>query len=149
MRRLYGVLGAMLAAFSASMALFAASAYEGLWILAVFGALAGLVFVALGPLLSPARRKVPFPDKRQATWLLQFFGATITTELLTAALLAWIMGNRTLSHTSGYEVLGLLIFLGLLGAGAQGMLATLIFFVGAHAQRQQDKRAHRAALPAG
>ncbi len=148
MRKLFAVLGLMLLLFALSMAGFAAAAYTGRWLWAVLGAAAGLVFLAAGPLLPRAQKRVPYPDKRQAMWLVQLFGATLATLFLTAALFAWIMGNRTYSEQSGYQVLGLLIFLALLGVGAQGIMATTLMYVGTHSQRENDKRALRARAAA-
>jgi len=45
------------------------------------------------------------------------------------ALVSWVVGNRTLYENNAYQVLGLLIFLGLLGVGVQGVLVTAARFV--------------------
>jgi hypothetical protein len=127
MRRLSLTIVVLIVVWSVSMSFFALSAYEDDWTWALVGAGALIVFVALGGLLVPAARKgVAASDRKAATWLMQFFGALVTTELLIAALVAWVMGNRTHSSSNAYQVLGLLIILFLLGAG-QGIVATFVF----------------------
>jgi MFS family permease len=142
-KRLFWMLMLMLLFCSLSMSFFALSAYEGEWVWALFGVGFGIIFLASGGLMDQARKRLPVADKRQGFWLLQFFGTTFTTEFFVAALIAWIMGNRTLSAEPGYQVLGLIIFLLLLGVGAQGMMATMLFYVESHSHRENDKRAAR------
>jgi hypothetical protein len=131
--------------FSASMALFGAAVHQGSWWFALFGVVVGVVFLGLGGLLVPAARKgVPEVDKGQEKWILQFFGAFCMTEVLIVALLAWVQGNQTRSSSTAYQILGLLIFLALLGAGVQGMAATGFFFLEAHLKRQHERALTRA-----
>jgi len=139
MKRLYAAITTLVIVWSISMGLFAVSAYEDDWTWAIGGAAALVAFAGLGGLLMPAARsKAAKEDKRGTFWLTQFFGASVTTELLLAALVAWIMGNRTHGAGNAYQTLGLLIFLGLLGVG-QGVPATLVFFLA--------KRSHSDAAP--
>lgn len=145
MSRLYGAVASLILVWSISMSFFALSAYLGDWVWAVVGAGFFFVFVALGGLLiPPARAAVPEADRKTAFWFLQFLGAFVTMELLIAALFAWIMGNRTHSASTAYQVLGLLIFLAMLGLGVQGVLATSSFFLRQHNLRTIERRAAHA-----
>ena len=129
MLRLYLAVTTLVLVWSTSMSFFALSAYSDDATWAIVGAAALLLFVGLGGALVPkARQAVPDADRKAASWFMQFFGAFVTTELLVAALIAWIMGNRTHSESNIYQVLGLLIFLALLGA-AQGVIATFVLFL--------------------
>ena len=73
---------------------------------------------------------------------MQLFGAFLMTEFLVMALICWILGNRSLHGNNAYQTLGLLIFLALLGAGAQGIIVTFsrwLYF------RNEVVAAHRAS----
>jgi hypothetical protein len=127
MKRLYAAVTTLVVVWSVAMSFFALSAYDDDWVWAVVGVLILVAFAGLGGLLvPPARTRLPAGD-RAASWFMQFFGALITTELLTAALIAWIMGNRTHHGNNAYQVLGLLILLALLGVG-QGVPVTFVIF---------------------
>jgi len=111
--------------FAASMSFISLGVYNLQWGWAVLGVGILVAFVALGGLLvPPARAAIPDEDKDTANWLLQFFGATCATLFLVMAMVSWVVGNRTLSSNNWYQVLGLLIFLGLAGLGIMGMAAT-------------------------
>jgi hypothetical protein len=129
MRRLMLTMSGLILVWSVSMSFFGLAAHndDGVW--AIVGALVLLAFLGLGGLVvAPARAAVPQAERKAALWFMQFFGAFVTTELLVTALIAWVMGNRTLSANNAYEVLGLLIFLALLGVG-QGVPVTFVVFV--------------------
>ncbi len=146
MHRLMLALTGLVLVWSVSMSFFALAAYDddGVW--AIVGVLALLAFVALGGLLVPAARSgVTEGERKAASWLMQFFGALLTTELLIAALIAWIMGNRTLSANNAYQVLGLLILLALLGVG-QGVLVTFVIFLREWSLPHDERRRLRSSL---
>jgi hypothetical protein len=148
MKRLYAAIAVLVPVWSVSMAFFAASAYNDNWTLSIVGLVALVVFFGLGGLLMPtAQRAATTEDRKGAFWLVQFFGAVVTTELLLAALLAWIAGNRTHQGSNAYQVLGLIIFLALLGA-AQGVPATFTFFLARRGQRKNDEAAAALGVPA-
>ena len=146
MGRLYGALSVLLLVFATAMCFFALSAHNDDWVWEVVGAGIFLFFVALGGLLVPASRK-----RIERRWqpavaaLMQAFGALCLTLLLTAAQIAWIKGNQTASANNAYEVLGLIIFLALLGGGLQGIMVTSVRFARAHAEVINEQRAERAA----
>ena len=127
MGRLWAAVGLLVLVFSAAMALVCYGVWGGPWWISLIGVAVLLLFVALGGLLVPRARAALAPDAaKEAGAVLQMMGALVTTELLTAALMVWISGNRTLSRNNAYQVLGLLIFLGLVAVGAQGLVVTFI-----------------------
>lgn len=146
MGRLYGSLLVLGLIFSAAVGFFAAALYGLDWVWAVVGAGVGLVFLALGGLLVPPTRAViPTRWTKAANGLLQFFGAFCTLEVMIMALIGWIVGNRSYNHDLGYEVLGIFVFLGLLGVGIQGAIGTFFRFLYLRNQLIAEDRALRAA----
>lgn len=130
MGRLYASLTVLVLLFSAAMSFITLGVHQYQWWWSVVGVGILLVFVAAGGVLVPrARRAVPERDAKTAAALLQAFGALLATEFFIMALITWAIGNRSLSDNNAYQTLGLLIFLGLLGLGAQGLVATTARFV--------------------
>lgn len=139
MGRLVWRLALLFLVFSTAMSFVTLGVYSLTWYWSVVGVGILVVFAALGGLLVPsAQRMVPDRQRKSASSLLQAFGAVLATEFLTMALISWIKGNQTLSHNNWYQVLGLLIFLALLGAGAQGVIVTLARFAYAWNHRDAD-----------
>jgi hypothetical protein len=129
MKRFYAAITTLIVVWSVSMGFFALAAWDDDWTWAIVGVVALVVFAGLGGLLMPpARTKAAAEDERGTFWLTQFFGASVTTEFLLAAQLAWVAGNRTHHAGNAYQTLGLVIFLALLGVG-QGVPATFVFFL--------------------
>lgn len=125
MGRLYTALAVLVLVFSTAMSFITLGVHSLTWWWSVIGVGILVVFLALGGLLVPPARKRVLPaDKKAANAVMQLFGAFLTTEFLTMALICWCLGNRTLNGNNAYETLGLLIFLGLLGIGAQGVVVT-------------------------
>lgn len=130
MGRLYGSLMVLGLIFSVAISFLTASMHTLDWVWAVVGGGVGAIFLAAGGLLVPrARQAVPAGWEKVSGALLQFFGAFCAAEVLTMALIGWVVGNRTYHQSVGYEVLGLLIFLALLGIGIQGLIGTLLRFL--------------------
>lgn len=118
----------LLVLFSAALS-FGAVGVFGTWWYGLIGAGIFVVFLALGGLLVPsARKQLPEEDAKPGAALLQAFGALCMAELLVMGLVTWAYGNRSLSGNNAYQALGLIIFLGLLGVGIQGAIATLAYF---------------------
>ena len=138
MKRLYAAVTALITIWTVSMLFFAVAAYRDDWTWSIIGVAALLMFAGLGGLLIPdAQRAATGEDRRGTFWLMQFFGSFVTTVLLVAALIAWIMGNRTHHDSNAYQTLGLLIFLALLGAG-QGVPATFVLFLSRRSQHHHQ-----------
>lgn len=129
MGRLVARLFVLLVLFTLSMALVATGIFAATWWLWVIGLGVLVVFVALGGLLVPsAQRQMPHDRIKSAAALLQAFGSVCAAELLGMGLVTWCYGNRSLSGNDAYQALGLIIFLGLLGVGVQGTIATIARF---------------------
>jgi hypothetical protein len=116
--------------FSAAMSFVTYGVYESQWWWSVCGIGLLVVFVAAGGFLVPsATRALSDGDAPSGNALLQAFGAFCVTELFTMGLVSWCIGNRSFAGNNAYQALGLVIFLGLLGVGAQGVVATLARFI--------------------
>lgn len=125
MGRLYNSLFVLLLLFSAAMSFVTLGVYVSQWWWSVIGVAILLAVVALGGLLVPPAQKAVAPaDKASASAALQVFGALCACEFFIMAQVSWVVGNRTLSDNNAYQALGLLIFLGLIGVGIQGVLFT-------------------------
>ena len=145
-RRLYGALVVLGLLFSVTISLLTAGIYTLDWVWAAVGGGTGAIFLAAGgALVPPARKAVPGGWEKIASALLQFFGAFCTAEVLIMALIGWVVGNRSYHGSLGYQVLGLLIFLGLLGIGVQGLLGTLGRFLYLRYRLQAEQRTVQAA----
>ncbi len=149
MARLYRAITLLVLVFSLAMALVCYGVYASPWWISLVGVAVLLGFVGLGGLLvPPARRHQTGDDAKEGGAALQMMGAFVTTELLVAALLVWISGNPTLSHNDAYQVLGLLIFLALLGLGAQGVLVTFAKWLYVRNSRAMARRRSLDSAPA-
>jgi hypothetical protein len=144
--RLYGALVVLGLIFSVAVALLTAGIYTLDWVWAAVGGIVGIVFLGLGGLLvPPARKAVPDGWEKMAGALLQFFGAFCTAEVMIMAIIGWVVGNRSYNQSLGYEVLGILLFLGLVGIGIQGLIGTFIRFLYVRYRILSEQRALRAA----
>ncbi|MGP8058909.1 MAG: hypothetical protein ACLP9C_04665 [Acidimicrobiales bacterium] len=131
MKRLFLGLCVLVLVFATSMSFVSLAVYELEWWWAVVGIAILVAFVALGGLLVPPSRKaVPEEDKQTEGALLQAFGAFCGLLFLIMALVTWILGARQVGGL-WYQILGLLIFLALIGIGIQGAVATMgrLFYV--------------------
>ncbi len=143
MTRLYTSLLALLIVFSTALGFLAATAWDSWWVWGLVGGILVVAFLALGgKLVPPARAALPARDAASASALLRAFGALCTAEVLLLGLVLWIWGNRTYASSTPYQVLGLLIFLALVGAGVPGALTTLVLFLRSRALLHAE--AHRA-----
>lgn len=137
---------ALLVIFATSMSFIVLGVYNDDWISSVIGVAILLVFFALGGLVIP-KTKAALPQERQrsANALVQTLGAFCLLLFLIMALVAWGLGNRSVSG-NGYQVIGLLIFLGLIGLGVPGAIFTLGMF--AYLFDQENKAgARRPSVP--
>ncbi|HUA95783.1 MAG TPA: hypothetical protein VMB82_09675 [Acidimicrobiales bacterium] len=130
MGRLYNSLFVLLLVFSAAMSFVTLGVYVSQWWWSVIGVAILLVFVALGGLLVPSAQKAVAPaDRATASAAVQVLGAVCACEFFIMAIVTWVVGNKTLFDNNAYQALGLLLFLGLIGIGIQGVLFTLARFV--------------------
>jgi hypothetical protein len=147
MARLYASVTVLIIVFSTALGFFAAAAWDSWWVWAVVGAGVLLVFLALGGRLVPsARRSLAPRDASSGSALMQAFGAFCTLEVLILGLVLWVWGNRTHMANNAYQVLGLLIFLALIGIGAPGAIVTFVRFLYVRNMvHQEDRRTAAAA----
>lgn len=150
MTRLYVSVSALITLFSLSLGFFGATAWDSWWVWAVVGAVLLLAFLALGGrLVPPSRAAVAEGDRASANALLQMFGALCALEVLTLGLVLWVWGNRGHSGSTGYQILGLLIFLALVGVGVQGAVITFARFLKERATVHNAERAASVTHAAG
>jgi hypothetical protein len=140
MNRLYATIAMLVLFWSVAMSFFALSAYKDDWTWSIVGVIALVFFAGLGGLSMPrARAAATEEDRKSSFWMLQFFGSLITTEFLLAALIAWIMGNRTHHSSNAYQTLGLIIFLTLLAVGP-GIIVTYTIFLARRSELSNEAR---------
>lgn len=134
MGRLYVVLAGLTMVFSASMSFAVLAVYDLSWWPGVVAAVLLALVVAAGARAVPrALRPLTGGEARAgrvaAVWTSSLWGL----ELFGMALITWGLGKRALSVAAGagnpYQTLGLVIFLGFLGAGIGGFLATTAYFL--------------------
>lgn len=129
MGKLYGWLVTLLLVFTVSMALGAWSVYARMWEPGAAAGVVFLVFLAGAGVIPGPLRALSGPRHRTGKALVQAFASVCGLEFFTMALVTWILGKRAIPHNNAYDTLGLLIFLGLLGVGAQGSIAMIFRFV--------------------
>lgn len=141
MGRLVSRLFVLLVLLSLALALGATGVY-GTWWYGVIGAGIFAVFLmGAAGLIPSAMSRLREDQRRTGSALLQAFGALCVLEVLIMGLVVWAYGNRSLSGNNAYEVLGLLIFLGLIGVGIQGAIATAARF--AYVRNQEHQPTNR------
>jgi hypothetical protein len=144
--RLYSSLFVLLLVFSAAMSFVTLGVYVSQWWWSVIGVAILLAFVALGGLLVPPAQKAVAPaDRATASAALQVFGAVCACEFFIMAIVTWVVGNRTLFDNNAYQALGLVLFLGLVGIGIQGVLFTVARFVNARNEARVEAAHHAVA----
>jgi hypothetical protein len=144
--RLYNSLFVLLLVFSAAMSFVTLGVYVSQWWWSVIGVAILLVFVALGGLLVPSAQKALAPaDRATGSAALQVLGAVCACEFFIMAIVTWVVGNKTLFDNNAYQALGLLLFLGLIGIGIQGVLFTLARFVYVRNEARVERAHHAVA----
>lgn len=130
MGKLYGWLIVLEIVLTGSLALASWSVYAVAWPQGAAAAVVFLIFVAgTGAVIPGTLRSLSGPRLKTARALVQAFGAWSTGEILTMALVTWILGKRYVPHDNAYDTLGLLIFLGLMGVGAMGAIGAVFRFL--------------------
>jgi len=144
--RLYNSLFVLLLVFSAAMSFVTLGVYVSQWWWSVIGMAILLVFFALGGLLVPSAQKAVAPaDRATASAALQVLGAVCACEFFIMAIVTWVVGNKTLFDNNAYQALGLILFLGLIGIGIQGVLFTLARFVYVRNEARVERAHHAVA----
>jgi hypothetical protein len=139
--KLYGALIVLVLVFATSMSFISLGVYELQWWWSVVGVGILVVFAAaMGLVVKKARADIADSDQKMVKSLLQMVGSIYAGLFLTMAMVTWALGNRVLSDSTAYGILGLLIFLALLGVGIQGVLVTIAMFSKVYADTDKAKR---------
>ncbi len=130
MTRLYQSSVTMILLFSVSMSFATLAVYDLDWI---YGVVAGACFVlfaaGMGASFPPAMKCMEAPEKKTASALMQVVGSFCGAEFFTMGMISWARAKHLIAHNTLYTVLGVLLFLGLVGVGIQGALAMAARFV--------------------
>ena len=130
MGKVYGAVFFLVLELACSMSFVTLAVYDDQWYWGAVGGVLFLLFVALaGTIVPRTMRSLSGGRLRTARAALQLLGSVCGLELFIMALVTWALGRRHLAPSNAYEVLGLLIFLGLAGVGIQGVLAMTAYFV--------------------
>lgn len=157
MAKLYVSLIGLALVFACAMSFATLAVYDNIWwpgivagvlTVAVLGGSRTVMKGALGTLDGGYRKTA------QAAGLL--FGSLCGCMFMIMALITWVAGKRVVGENNAYLTLGLLIFLGLVGIGIQGVLAMVAWFAyirnqsvvaparEAEALRQREQAVHAA-----
>jgi hypothetical protein len=147
MGKLYGLLIAMVLVFAAAMSFITLGVYQSEWGWSLVGVAVLVVFLATGPILPRIIRSLPEGRRRYGYALLQLLGAICLLLFLVMGIITWALGNRTYASNNAYQVLGLLLFLGLIGLGVPGVVATTAraFYVYHEARPEPPPHEHEVA----
>ncbi|MDA8311768.1 MAG: hypothetical protein M0Z46_14380 [Actinomycetota bacterium] len=130
MRKLYLTLIGMTLVFACAMSFATLAVYVDAWWPGVVAAGVVAVFLAIGGAVIPGSlRSLSGGYARTARAAVIAASSWWGLELFVMALITWILGKRSVGPNNAYLTLGLLIFLGFVGLGIQGFLATTAWFV--------------------
>ena len=129
MRTLYLTLIGMTLLFACAMSFATLAVYTDTWWPGVVAGVLLVVFLALGPVAPASMRSLSDPYRRTGRSALIAAGSWWGLLFFVMALITWILGKRSVGSNDAYLTLGLLIFLGLVGVGIQGAIATTAWFV--------------------
>jgi hypothetical protein len=139
--KLYGALIVLVLVFATSMSFISLGVYELQWWWSVIGVGILVVFAAaMGLVVKRAKADIADSDQKMVKSLLQMVGSIYAGLFLTMAMVTWALGNRVLSDSTAYGILGLLIFLALLGVGIQGVLVTIAMFAKTYSDTDLAKK---------
>ena len=129
MRTLYLTLIGMTLVFACAMSFAVLSVHTDIWWPGVVAGGLMVVFLAIGPLVPASMRSLPDPTRHAGRAALIMASSWWGLLFLVMALITWILGKRSIGPNDAYLTLGLLIFLGFVGMGIQGAIATTAWFV--------------------
>lgn len=132
MTRLYQATATIILLFSVAMSLSTLAVYDMDW---VYAAVAGGVLVvvaAIGPIFPSSMKSMDAHHKKAAGALLQVVGSLCGAEFFVMAVVTWALGKRHIAPNTAYDILGIVLLLGLIGVGIQGALAMIARFAYVH-----------------
>jgi len=129
-RTLYLTLIGLTIVFACSMSFATLGVYTDAWWPAIVAGGVLLVFLAVaGAVIPRSLRPLSGGYRTTARAAVVMFSSWWGLEFFIMALITWIHGKQSIGPNNGYLTLGLLIFLGFVGMGIQGALATTAWFV--------------------
>lgn len=130
MRKLYVTLLGLTLVFAASMSFATLAVYDDTWWPGVVAAGVLLIFLGVAGVVIPGPlRSLSGGYRRTARAAVMMFSSWWGLCFFIMATITWALGKRAVGPNNAYLTLGLLIFLGLAGAGIQGVLAMTAWFV--------------------
>ena len=154
MRTLYLTLIGLTLVFACAMCFATLAVYEDAWWPGVVAGGILLVFLAIGGAVIPGPlRALSGGHRRTARTAVVAASSWWGLEFFIMALVSWALGRRSVGPNNAYLTLGLLIFLGFVGMGVQGVLAMSAWFVHVRnesivvpARRERHEREARLGL---
>ncbi len=130
MRTLYLTLIGLTLVFACAMCFATLAVYTDTWWPGVVAGGVLLVFLAISGAVIPRRlRGLSGGYRRTARAAVVAASSWWGLEFFVMALITWILGKHSVGPNNAYLTLGLLIFLGFVGMGIQGVLAMTARFV--------------------
>ena len=154
MRTLYGTLIGLTVVFACAMCFATLAVHTDIWWPGVVAGAILVVFLAIGGVVIPGPlRSLTGGYRRTARTAVVAASSWWGLEFFIMAMITWIIGKRSVGPNNAYLTLGLLIFLGLVGMGIQGVLAMTAWFVHVRnesivvpARRERIEREERLGL---
>lgn len=129
-RTLYVSLVGLTLLFCCAMSFGTLAVYDRTWWPGVVAGAVLIVFLGIAGLVIPGPlRSLSGGYRRTARAAVIMFSSWWGLAFFIMALITWALGKRTVSPNNAYLTLGLLIFLGLVGMGIQGVIAMTAWFV--------------------
>lgn len=144
MHKLYLGLTGLTIVFACSMCFGALAVYDDAWWPGVVAAALFVVFLAAAGAIPRALKSMTDGYHRAGRAAAIMFSSWWGLAFFIMAMVTWSLGKRSVGGNDAYLTLGLLIFLGLLGAGIQGAIAMTGWFV--HVRNQAIVVPAREAL---
>lgn len=156
MAKLYVSLIGLVLVFACAMAFATLAVYDDIWWPGIVAGVLTLGTLAgAGGVVTRALRTLSGGYRKTAQAFALLFGSVCGLLFFVMALITWALGKRDVGPNNAYLTLGLLIFLGLLGVGIQGVLAMVGWFAYVRNQtvvvpaREMERRGHEAHVAAG
>lgn len=129
MAKLYVSLIGLTLVFACAMSFATLAVYDDAWWPGIVaGALTLAVVAGAGGVITRALATLSGGYRKTAQAAAALFGSLCGVQFFVMALITWMLGKRDVGANNAYLTLGLLIFLGLLGVGIQGVLAMVAWF---------------------
>jgi hypothetical protein len=129
-RTLYAALFGLTLVVACAMSFATLAVYSDTWWPGVVAGGLVVLFLAVSGLVIPGSlRSLSGGRLRTAKAAVVMASSIWGLEFFVMALVTWMLGRRDVGANNAYLTLGLIIFLGLVGLGIQGAIATTAWFV--------------------